>query len=313
MASNCSIIVGSRGSSLALLQTNSVVERLRRLWPKYEFRIKIIKTRGDEVVHVPLAKIGSQGVFVKEIETALLAGEIDLAVHSLKDMPSQITPGLTLVAILEREDVRDVLVSRDNVPLERLPSGARIGTSSPRRAAQLLAFRADLRLIDMRGNLDTRLRKARSAEYDGAILAAAGLKRMGWTDQISEFISTDICLPAVGQGALAVEVRAADERIRELALPLDHPETRAAVIAERSFMRALGGGCQAPVGALGRVVDGVLRLEGVVARLDGSLVLRECLSGSPEMAEQMGCDLAMALIARGAGEILDNVKKDDKR
>ncbi len=290
---------------MALWQTNYIIEKLRHSWPEYEFSVKKIKTQGDEVLDVPLAKIGSQGLFVKEIENALFAGDIDLAVHSLKDMPSQITPGLTLAAITEREDPRDALVSRDNLPLARLPTGARIGTSSPRRSSQLLAFRPDLQLVDMRGNLDTRLRKARSVDYDGAVLAAAGLKRMGWADQIAEYIPLEICLPAIGQGALAIETRADDAETRALVAPLDDAATRAAVAAERAFMRALGGGCQAPVGALGQVAHGQLHLEAVVASLDGRRVLRERVSGPPELADELGCDLALALISLGAGEILD--------
>ncbi len=253
-----------------------------------------------------MAKIGTQGVFVKEIENALFAGDIDLAVHSLKDMPSQITPGLTLAAITEREDPRDALISRDNLPLDKLPAGARIGTSSPRRASQLLAHRPDLLLVNMRGNLDTRLRKARSVHYDGAILAAAGLKRMGWADQITEYIPFEVCLPAVGQGALAIETRENDEETKKLVAPLNDRATNAAVTAERAFMRALDGGCQAPVGALGQIVNGELHLEGVVASLDGQRVVRERISGPPERADQLGCDLALVAISLGAGEILDS-------
>ncbi|MCL5265912.1 MAG: hydroxymethylbilane synthase [Chloroflexi bacterium] len=293
---------------MALWQSEHVIEKLRHLWPDHRFSIKKITTQGDEVLDVPLARIGGRGLFVKEIESALISGEIDLAVHSLKDMPSQIASGLELAAIGEREDARDVLVSRDNLSLAQLPPGARIGTSSPRRAAQLLAYRPDLQLVNMRGNLDTRLRKARSEDYEGAILAAAGLIRMGWAGYISEYIPMDVCLPAIGQGALAIETRAGDEDVERLVAPLDHKETRAAVVAERALMRALGGGCQAPVGAYGLAQGNVLELRGVVASLDGERVLRERIAGSAGQAEQLGQELANILLSLGAAEILEAAK-----
>lgn len=290
---------------MALWQTEHVIDKLHNLWPECQFTIKKIKTQGDEVLDVPLAKIGGRGLFVNEIEAFLAAGEIDLAVHSLKDMPSKTTAGLVLAAITEREDPRDALVSRDNVPLAGLPSGARIGTSSPRRASQLLAFRPDLQLVNMRGNLDTRLRKAKSDAYEGAILAVAGLKRMGWDDQICESIPIEVCVPAIGQGALAIEARESDVQTRALVAPLDDFATRVGVTAERAFMYALGGGCQAPVGALGQLIGAELQLQGVVASLDGKRVLRERVAGSPEHAEQLGRDLAAIMLSLGAGEILD--------
>lgn len=302
------VVVGTRGSALALWQTEHVVNRLRAFWPNREFDITRIKTQGDQVLDVPLAKIGGQGVFVKELENALLAGEIDLAVHSLKDMPSQITPGLEFGAISEREDPRDVLVSRLNLPLAQLPPGAKVGTSSPRRSAQVLAARPDLQMVDLRGNLDTRLRKALTEDYDAMILAAAGIIRLGFQDRVVEYLPFEVCLPAVGQGALAIEIRRGDEETAGLVQRLDNPEARAAVTAERAFMRALEGGCQAPVGAYGTSVDGRLWLRGAVVALDGGRVIREELKGSSAEAERIGEQLAEKAISQGAREILEEAR-----
>lgn len=303
-----SITIGTRGSTLALWQTEHIANKLRTLWPDCEFVIKKIKTQGDRVLDVPLAKVGSQGLFVKEIENALLSGEIDLGVHSLKDMPSQLTAGLEFGAISQREDPRDVLVSRLGVTLAALPPGARVGTSSPRRSAQLLALRPDLTIADLRGNLDTRLRKAMAEDYDAMVLAAAGIKRLGFQDRIVEYLPLDRCLPAVGQGALAVEIRQGDSRIARLVGPLDASDVHVAVTAERAFMRALGGGCQAPVGSYGLVQDGELWLRGVVAALDGRRVVRVELRGDAAEPELLGARLANVAISQGAKEILEEAK-----
>lgn len=297
--------MGTRGSTLALWQTEHIVSRLRESCPDCEFVIQRIKTQGDRVPDVPLAKIGSPGLFVKEIESALLEGKIDLAVHSLKDMPSKLTPGLEFGAIAEREDPRDVLVSRLGLPLSGLPNGARVGTSSPRRSAQLLALRPDLKMVDVRGNLDTRLRKALTEDYDAMVLAAAGIIRLGFQERIVEYLPLSGCLPSVGQGALAVEIRQGDEEIAALVSRLDDRDVRAGVTAERAFMRTLEGGCQAPVGAYGVVERGKLWLRGAVAALDGSRVIRVELRGEAAQAELLGAQLAEMAIERGAREILE--------
>jgi len=292
------LIVGTRGSALARAQTDAVVERLQALQPDLEIAIQVIKTRGDMVQHKSLVGIGDKGLFTKEIEAALLAGHIDLAVHSLKDLPTELPPGLAIGAVTEREDARDVLVSRLGCSLDALPLGARVGTGSLRRAAQLLTYRPDLRIVDIRGNVDTRLRKAATEEYDAVVLAAAGLHRLGLTHHIAAYLPLEVMLPAVGQGALAVEVRAGegaegrDAQIRRLASLLDHVPTRAATTAERAFLQALGGGCRVPVAAYGEAVGGLLRLQGLVASPDGRRVWRGEIKGRMEEAEALGEELA---------------------
>jgi hydroxymethylbilane synthase len=282
-----------------------VLAQLRQCHPDHSFERCIIRTEGDEVTTVPLSQFGSRGVFVKEIQAALLSGHIDLAVHSLKDLPSQSGDALSIVAISEREDVRDVLISRHNLPLAQLPIGALIGTSSPRRAAQIKAFRPDLSTADLRGNLDTRLRKAERGDYDGVVLAAAGIHRLGLRSRITEYLSIEISVPAVGQGALAIECRQDDRAIAILAAVLDHAPTHRAITAERSYMHKLGGGCQAPAGAFAAETDGVLTITGAVVSLDGSLALRARLQGPPEAASALGEALAEDLLRQGAGAILD--------
>lgn len=285
-----------------------MIEQLRRVWPDRQFTIEKIKTEGDQVLDVPLASIGSRGLFVKEIENALISGRVDLAVHSLKDLPSQLTPGLTLAAISKREDVRDVLVSRDNQTLDEIPPGAHVGTSSPRRAAQIMAYRPDLQVINLRGNLDTRLRKATTAQYDAVVVAAAGVIRLGLQERITQYLPMSICVPAIGQGALAIEARAEDEELILLVAPLDDADVRASVTAERSFMRALGGGCQAPAGAYGRAEGQRLEIEAVVATPDGTRVMRERLAGARDDAERIGQELALSMLQKGAAEILAGSK-----
>ena len=301
------LTVGTRGSALALRQTNWVVEALKSLHPGLEINVRIIKTKGDKIMDVPLAKIGDKGLFVKEIELALLREKVDFAVHSMKDLPTQIAEGLCIAAVPERVDPSDVLIT--NGPgLADLPNGARIGTSSMRRRAQLRNFRPDLRISDLRGNLDTRLRKLDSGDFDGIVLAYAGLHRMGWTDRITEKIPPEICLPAAGQGALATEARNGDKSVADILKALDHVESHAAVLAERSLLRALGGGCQVPVGALGSMKDGDLMLAGVVASPDGTRVVRGEVTGSPESPEDLGQELARALLAAGAEDVLRELR-----
>jgi hydroxymethylbilane synthase len=307
------LVVGTRGSALALWQTDHVVERLQSVAPGLQVEVKTIKTLGDEVRDRALAQVGGKGLFVKEIEAALLAEEIDLAVHSLKDMPTRLPEALSLAAILERADPRDALVAADGVAdLDDLPRGARVGTSSLRRQAQLLALRPDLRVVDVRGNVDTRLRKLREGQSDALILAAAGLIRLGRAEAIGQILPVDRMLPAVGQGALCVEVRTADERTQSLVSRLDHLATRQATDAERAFLRRLEGGCQVPIGAYAEVSDGHLHLRGLVASLDGSRLLRDEIRGPAEEAVCLGVELADQLLAAGAAALLQEIERSQR-
>ncbi len=298
------LTIGTRGSALALWQTERVAAELRRLKPALEIVIEKIRTKGDIIHDVALARIGGKGLFVKEIEDALLEGRIDLAVHSLKDLPTTLPEGLTIGAVLAREDARDALVSRLNLPLAQLPEGARLGTSSLRRAAQLRAYRPDFRIVNLRGNVDTRLRKAMSGEYEAVLLAAAGLDRLGHADRITEILSSDVIMPAVGQGALAVEVRADDEATRSLVALLNDREAQMATRAERSFLKRLGGGCQVPIAAYGLIEDEALTLRGLVASVDGRQVVRGQKAGHPDQAEELGQALAEELLIQGARDLL---------
>jgi hydroxymethylbilane synthase len=298
------LTVGTRGSALALRQTESVVDVLKALHPGLEIEVRVIKTGGDKILDVPLVDIGGKGFFVKEIELALLRGEIDFAVHSMKDLPTDMPDGLCIAAVPERLDPSDALVTKGSL-LADLPTGARIGTGSLRRRAQLLNFRADLRISGLRGNLDTRLRKLDEGEFDGIVVAYAGLCRMGWADRATEKLPRQICLPAVGQGALAVQAREADVDIFEV---LDHAESRATVTAERSLMRALEGGCRVPIGALASIEGGILRLAGVVADPDGNRLVRGEATGGADDPESVGRELAQALLASGADVILDQLR-----
>lgn len=296
------ITIGSRGSQLALWQARWVEAKLTELGE--ECRIEIIKTTGDKVTDVPLAKVGGKGLFTKEIEDALLAASVDVAVHSLKDMPTELPAGLTLQAIPGREDVRDAMVGRR---LDELKAGARVGTSSLRRSAQLRALRPDLHIETIRGNLDTRLRKLDEGQFDAIMLAAAGLRRLGWADRIAELLPAEVCCPAVGQGALAIETRDDDGSGACVCRKLDDPAARAAVTAERALLRALGGGCQVPIGAYAHLAGGRLFLRAVVAAPDGSEIVNGQGVGSPEDAESIGEELGRELLSRGAREILELV------
>ena len=298
------IIIGSRGSQLALCQTQHIVNRLQDLHPQFRFVIKRIRTKGDEHSSEPSFCFEEKGEFVRELEEALLAGEINLAVHSFKDLPLELPEGLEIAAVNQREDARDVLVSMKANSLSQLPRGASIGTGSPRRAAQIKAFRPDLDVVDIRGNLDTRLRKVSSGQFDGIILAAAGLIRLGWEARVTEYLSMDICLPAVAQGALAIEVREGDEEIKRLVSVLNHKPTKQATTAEQVFLRCLGGGCRTPIAAFGQINSGTLQLEGMVSTPDGGKLLRAKVEGSAELPEEVGSLLGEKLIARGGREIL---------
>jgi hydroxymethylbilane synthase len=271
---------------------------LHRIHPRWQIFLIAIRTRGDSLTEASLAQLDRKGLFVKEIEEALGAGTIDLAVHSLKDLPTELPDGLCLAAITAREDPRDCLISRRGHPLERLPRGARIGTSSPRRQAQLRHFRPDLCILPLRGNLETRIRKLTIMDLDAIILAAAGLQRMGRTDLITQYLSPDICLPAAGQGSLGIEARKADRPLIAALVPLQHPDSVLAARAERAFLRHLGGGCQIPIAALAEVEGKWLRLRGMVADSEGENLFRDELSGPAEEAEELGRELARRLWAR---------------
>ncbi len=298
------LIVGSRGSRLALRQTEIALEALSSANPDATFEVRTIRTSGDRT-KASLSEIGGRGVFVIEIERALLAGEIDIAVHSLKDLPTDETPGLAIAAVLPREDPCDVLISRRRMKLADLSHGAVVGTGSPRRAAQLIAMRPDISISDIRGNVDTRIRKVDAGEYDAVVLAAAGLARLGWLRRASQTFDPDEMLPAPGQGALAVHVRTEDIETFALALSVDDPETRAAVEAERAFERRLGGGCHAAIAALGEVVEGRLRLRGLVADPAGANLIRGEFEGDIADPESVGLMLAERLMEEGGASLLE--------
>lgn len=302
------LVVGTRGSQLALLQARAIVAELAKRAPQVTCTIKIIKTTGDKVTEVPLSQIGDKGLFVKEIELALLDGRIDFAVHSAKDLPSDMDPRLCVAAYPSREEPSDALVSNAGALFE-LPAGAVVGTSSVRRRAQLLAARPDLNVADLRGNLDTRLRKAESGGYDAIVLACAGLRRIKMESRITQVLPHDVCLPAAGQGAIAVQCRAQDATARSLAV-LDDPATRACVEAERALLRCLGAGCQTPVAALAVPDRGGLRLAALVASRDGSRVVRTSGAGTIDDPAALGSRAAEDLMNAGAGELLDQARRD---
>jgi hydroxymethylbilane synthase len=297
--------IGTRGSKLALTQTNFVAQNLKKLIPDASVEICIIKTSGDIMEDISLLKMGGKGVFVKEIEDALLSGAIDLAVHSMKDVPTEVPAGLEFVAILQREDVRDILASKDNRKIEQMPRGARIGTGSLRRASQLLAVLPDVVIIPLRGNLDTRLKKIETEKLAGVIVAAAGMKRMGLADRITQFLPVEIMLPAVGQGALGLELRTGDDELKKNLAKINHAPTYTEITAERSFLRHLGGGCRLPIAALGKLEGDKLSLEGLVADPQGSSIIRDKVQGSVFEAEELGKRLAKIILEKGGKKILD--------
>jgi len=299
------ISIGTRGSPLALAQTRQIVGLLQKSSDDIHYEIVTIRTSGDKIHDIWNASTEGKRLFTKEIEDSLLKGEIDMAVHSMKDLTAELPSGLTIAAVPERSNPYDVLVSRSDVTFRHLPKGARIGTSSSRRKAQLLAARKDLRIIDMHGNIGTRLRKLTAGEYDGIVLAAAGLIRLGLEDQISEFFSTDVILPAIGQGALAIQCREDDTAIRKLVSRIDHEPTRKAVQAERSFGRSLGADCWIPIAAHATVETAQLTINGMVAKPDGNLLVRDKIVSNNTDPEKTGQDLAMVLLNRGAKAILE--------
>jgi len=305
------IVVGTRESKLAMWQANWVVDNLKEANPAYHFRIVGMRTQGDNILDVALAKIGDKGLFTKELELAMLRGDIDLAVHSMKDLPTELPEGLTIGAVCRREYPGDVLIAKDGKSLAELPQGALIGTSSLRRCAQLLNYRADLKMVNLRGNINTRLRKLSEDGLDATILAFAGVTRMGWDDRITEMLPFNICLPAVGQGSIGVEVCRDNEEILRLVSRIDHTESHCAIQAERALLKKLEGGCQVPIGALGTVEGSRLMLEGLVASLDGKQLVRSSIAGGLGEAEKLGQRLAEELLEMGAGDILQEMRQEN--
>ena len=297
--------IGARGSLLSMTQTELVAQRLRERGLRVE--VHKIKTTGDKILDVPLSKIGGKGLFVKEIEEALLSGAIDLAVHSMKDMPTKIPDGLHIGAIPKREDPKDALITRDKIRWVNLPSGSQIGTSSLRRQAQLKRSRPDLLFFPLRGNLDTRLRKVSNGEIDAIVLAAAGLNRMGWQDKITEHLAMDVSLPAIGQGALAIECKIDDQQTNALIAFLNDPKTACEVEAERALLIRLEGGCQTPIAGFAEASSGEITLTGVVLNLDGTQIVRERQTAPIDKAAALGNQVAEALLSQGADLILKSL------
>jgi hydroxymethylbilane synthase len=295
--------IGSRGSQLALWQANHISALLRE--QGHEVELEIIKTTGDKILDVALAKVGTKGMFTKEIEEALAENRVDLAVHSLKDLPTELSEGFEIAAITKRENSQDVFCSVKYTSIENLPHGARVGSSSLRRQAQLKALRPDLEIHPLRGNVDTRLRKLAEGEYDAVILAAAGLNRLGKTDLVKQWIPKDVMCPAAGQGALGIEIRAGDSVTRKYLLFLDDRDARAATSCERALLNKLGGGCQVPIGAAAEVRNGRLHLDAIVANPDGSKILRESRDGDDP--QKLGSEVGETLLRRGGGAILEEV------
>lgn len=296
--------IATRQSPLALWQAEHIRTRLQQLHPNLQVELVTFVTQGDKILDTPLAKIGGKGLFVKELENALLDGRADLAVHSMKDVPMELPEGLSLAVICEREDPLDAFVSNQYAHLDELPQGATLGTSSLRRKCQILQARPDLNIIDLRGNVGTRLAKLDAGEYDAIILASAGLKRLGLGERIRHQLSPEVSLPAVGQGALGLECRDNDQAVLDLISPLLHVETDCCVRAERAFNRTLQGGCQVPIAGFATLEQGQLHIEGRVGSVDGKVLLTAQRQGSIQQAESLGEQLAQDLLAQGAGELL---------
>jgi hydroxymethylbilane synthase len=302
------IKIGTRGSRLALTQANLAADSIKKTAPETTVEIGVIKTSGDIMQDVSLLKIGGKGVFVKEIEDELLAGTIDMAVHSMKDVPTENPAGLIFAAVLPREDARDILVSKGNRKIEFMPRGAKIGTSSMRRSSQILAMMPDIVIVPLRGNLETRLKKIETENLSGVILAAAGMKRMGFAGRISQYLPFETMLPAVGQGALGLQIRESDGDLKKLLARLNHPPTNVEIIAERSFLRALGGGCLLPIAALGKMEGDELSLEGLVAAPRGVTIIRDKVKGTVREAEELGKKLAQIIMDKGGKKLLELVR-----
>jgi len=299
--------IGTRKSKLAMWQTNFIAKKIKENFPNLDIEIVKITTKGDKILDVPLAKVGGKGLFVKEIEDALLNGDIDLAVHSLKDVPTHFPEGLYLGAITEREDPRDCLVSVKYKSLKELPKGAVIGTSSLRRKSQILKLRPDLTVKDLRGNVDTRLRKLENGEYDAIILAYAGLKRLGLNHKATYIFNPEELIPAVAQGFLGIEIRANDEKIKSIVDKLNHKESFLRAEAERSFLRRLEGGCQVPLGCYSLINNGKLKMIGFISNLDGTKFIKDYVEGDIKKYKNLGIQLAEKLLSRGGEEILKEI------
>jgi hydroxymethylbilane synthase len=307
------IVIGTRASRLALWQAEWVKAELQRRNPGLEIELNKIKTSGDKILDVPLAQVGGKGLFVKEIEEAMLRGEADIAVHSMKDVPTDFPAGLELAVICEREDPRDAFISaRENSRFRfqnfrDLPNAASVGTSSLRRSCQLLSLRPDIRIMQLRGNLETRFRKLDEGQFDSMILAVAGVKRLGWADRITAVLEPELSLPAIGQGAVGIECRIDDEPTQKLIAPLNHNETAICVRAERALLKKLEGGCQVPIAAYARIIEGKLVMESLVGSISGDRIIRESSEGRPEEGEAIGIGLAELLLSKGADRILSEV------
>ncbi|MCP4681625.1 MAG: hydroxymethylbilane synthase [Desulfobacterales bacterium] len=299
--------IGTRGSRLALTQSTWIKEKIEERHPNVRIELVKIKTTGDKILDSPLSQVGGKGLFVKEIEEALLKKRIDMAVHSIKDVPAELQKGLALSAFPKREDPRDALISLGDQALDQLPYGSRVGTSSLRRAAQLLHIRPDLDIAPLRGNVDTRLRKLESGDFQAIVLASAGLRRLGFSKSISQVISSDQVLPAIGQGALGLEVRKEDTDTISLLDFLNHIPTELTVKAERALLKELEGGCQVPIAGFARLSGNELYMEGMVAELDGSRIIRDEITGERDQAKDIGVALARRLLDSGAGEILERI------
>ena len=301
------IRIGTRGSDLALVQARWVEDQFRDRYPDRPVEVVPIRTRGDRMQDIALVEIGGKGVFVKEIEEALLRGEIDMAVHSMKDVPVDLPDGLMIGAVPQREDPRDVLVSREGTKIEGLARGARIGTGSLRRGMQIRTLMPDIEIVSIRGNIDTRVRKIVTENLDGIIIAAAGMKRMGRAAEISQYIPLEVMMPAVGQGVLGIEVREDDDRIRELIAPFNHPDTVVESSAERAFLRRLGGGCQVPIGGIASKEGDTLIIKGLVGTVDGRVMIMDEIRGRSSDWMDMGETLAQNILSRGGQAVLDEV------
>lgn len=306
-AARTTLVLGTRASKLALQQSEWFQAQIQAIAPDITVTLTRIQTSGDKIVDVPLAKIGGKGLFVKEIEEALLSGDIDFAVHSMKDVPTQLPDGLEILCVPPREDSRDALISRTGCRFQELPVGARVGSSSLRRQSQFLHARPDLRIEMLRGNLDTRLKKLKEGQFDAIILAAAGLRRLGWTEEITEYLDPQLCLPAIGQGALGIEGRSNDQFVRSILSRLTHPPTQVAVTAERALLHRLEGGCQVPIAAYATLTNDQVHLEGLVASVDGKTVIRDAVQGTRAEAQVLGTRLAERLLERGADKILGEI------
>ncbi|VAW75642.1 Porphobilinogen deaminase [hydrothermal vent metagenome] len=305
--SDSTLRIATRKSPLALWQANHVRDALLARHPELEIELVTMTTQGDKILDTPLAKVGGKGLFVKELETGILEGRADLAVHSMKDVPVEFPDGLGLAAVLPREDPRDALISNEYSSIETLPEGARLGTSSLRRQCQIRRIRPDLEVIDLRGNVNTRLAKLDNGDYDAILLAAAGIRRMGWEARISELLAPEQFIPAIGQGAIGIEIRVDDLRVRALIEELNDGQTAIRIRAERALNEALQGGCQVPIAGYSEVSHGVIVLRGLVGRPDGTEMVQGVISGRPEDGEELGQVLAEDLLSRGARQILDDV------